>query len=83
MASSLHPQNVGFEEPFVQELCDSKGDQTVHICTKDVKGVYVNGVNLMAELERLKNITDSINEACLIGSTSGRRLMGDPCYKVL
>lgn len=60
--------------------CDSKGNNTIHLCTSEEDGFFVNDVNVLAELQRLKNLTESILPECRSQTTSRRRMMDEPCY---
>ena len=85
---------TGFELGPPPERCDSMGDNTVHVCTEEETGFYVNGRNVLEEIATLKGLIQELNasfesilDECKEGAGSrrvlagdGRGLQGDPCY---
>lgn len=54
--------------------CESKGDNSVHICT-DGNSFFVNGINLLEELNATKEALANIKDECKIQSTTDSRLL--------
>lgn len=74
--------------------CYSKGENTVHICSGESGGVFVNDANLEDELgripvlkseiatleEKLENLTASILPECIPGNEGSRRRILADCF---
>ena len=84
VVSARHDNDITTYSDRPAHRCSSMGENTVHICSNEEEGVYVNDINLIAELNSLRaelsNLTESILPECTTGSDGSRRRLQVDCY---
>ena len=76
--------NVESSVDLPEHHCESKGDNTIHMCSQSPDGVYINDLNILHQFARLEqlvfNLSDSILPECILDGDASRPRILANCF---